>query len=505
MVEAQIGGPFLKDTTFVCCCSCGQKVRLSAIVVLRGDNKSCGCLSRKLKPLLPGSVFNQLTVLEWQGKMCLCRCACGVEKSVDTKSLKSGNTKSCGCARVAAANARAQDHTGEQYGSLTLLKRVDGRHWLCRCACGTEKIIGWGAIQGGATRSCGCLRSAALKERSEKPVRVGEVFGRLTVMAYLGKRCQCRCVCGKECTVMSTKLRTGRTKSCGCLQRERAGSEQIEVIKPGSVFGRITVLEQVRGTGGTECHGRCACGSVAVFSSKKLRTGHTQSCGCLKSEVWKETGRKVMAEGLSLARYLYTQYKNSATSRKVEFTLSREDVRRFIRLPCRYCGRVPADEHDYNGLDRLKNDTGYTPENVVACCIRCNRAKYQLSETDFLVWASRVTGGFSVAASSSLAPSGVRALYLHYVQQARVRKKTFDLTEEQVGLLVSSVCRYCGQVPSAVFAGKYVYTGIDRLNNDLGYSWSNCGPACKVCNRAKGQQTEAEFLSWVRRVVNFEK
>ena len=34
----------------------------------------------------------------------------------------------------------------------------------------------------------------------------------------------CRCDCGKEITADTDKLRSGNTKSCGCLQREKAGN-----------------------------------------------------------------------------------------------------------------------------------------------------------------------------------------------------------------------------------------------------------------------------------------
>ncbi len=55
----------------------------------------------------------------------------------------------------------------------------------------------------------------------------GDRFGRLTVVERAphaptaGWRWLCRCDCGEETTVRSRSLRTGNTQSCGCLQRER--------------------------------------------------------------------------------------------------------------------------------------------------------------------------------------------------------------------------------------------------------------------------------------------
>jgi hypothetical protein len=50
-------------------------------------------------------------------------------------------------------------------------------------------------------------------------------FGKLTVIGFAGKRGQrvvwaCRCECGNESVVITSGLNSGKTKSCGCLQRE---------------------------------------------------------------------------------------------------------------------------------------------------------------------------------------------------------------------------------------------------------------------------------------------
>lgn len=58
----------------------------------------------------------------------------------------------------------------------------------------------------------------------------GSVYGRLLVQSYAGRRgsgshkffWKCECECGKEITVNGHLLRTGRTQSCGCLRAEQA-------------------------------------------------------------------------------------------------------------------------------------------------------------------------------------------------------------------------------------------------------------------------------------------
>jgi hypothetical protein len=58
-------------------------------------------------------------------------------------------------------------------------------------------------------------------------VHIGERYGMLVVVARVqnGPRRQvrflCRCDCGREVEVLSLNLRSGKTRSCGCLRKER--------------------------------------------------------------------------------------------------------------------------------------------------------------------------------------------------------------------------------------------------------------------------------------------
>ncbi len=64
---------------------------------------------------------------------------------------------------------------------------------------------------------------------TQSSLPIGQTFGRLTVLEPVPKRrgdrsvrYRCRCECGGEARTTAQKLRSGHTKSCGCLQRERA-------------------------------------------------------------------------------------------------------------------------------------------------------------------------------------------------------------------------------------------------------------------------------------------
>ena len=58
--------------------------------------------------------------------------------------------------------SRFIDLTGERFGRLVVLKKASNLEsrvrWLCRCDCGKEKIVRGDGLRGGDTKSCGCLQ-----------------------------------------------------------------------------------------------------------------------------------------------------------------------------------------------------------------------------------------------------------------------------------------------------------------------------------------------------------
>lgn len=44
----------------------------------------------------------------------------------------------------------------------------------------------------------------------------------------------------------------------------------------------------------------------------------------------------------------------------------------------------------YNGIDRIDNAKGYTIENSVTCCKRCNFAKRNMSYDEFISWGKKL-------------------------------------------------------------------------------------------------------------------
>jgi hypothetical protein len=103
----------------------------------------------------------------------------------------------------------------------------------------------------------------------------------------------CHCTCGNTFAARAGALRSGHTKSCGCLKAEQDhtnlsfGSKAKDIA--GTIINSIQVLNRVgslkRSNGrprDTTWSCRCKCGNMFVAYGYYLRTGHTKSCGCLR-------------------------------------------------------------------------------------------------------------------------------------------------------------------------------------------------------------------------------
>lgn len=125
------------------------------------------------------------------------------------------------------------DLTGKQYGRLRVVGfagKNSSRHnvWHCLCRCGNKTVSRDYALIQGRSRSCGCLHRDHLKLRTRSKVIPGERFNRLTILRRVaGKRGNigknkthvlCLCDCGNRKVILLGSLKSGYTKSCGCLK-----------------------------------------------------------------------------------------------------------------------------------------------------------------------------------------------------------------------------------------------------------------------------------------------
>lgn len=172
-----------------------------------------------------------------------------------------------------------KDRTNIKYGHLTAIEYLGKSMWRCKCDCGNEKVVYGGHLESGHTKSCGCIR----------PPRTnlyGQRFERLTVLDWEGQgKWLCQCDCGNFVSVQTDNLKSGNTKSCGCLQKERTSEVSFKSLV-GERFGKLLVLERVENNRfGHICYRcKCDCGGETIVDAANLRNGNTNSCGCIKSK-----------------------------------------------------------------------------------------------------------------------------------------------------------------------------------------------------------------------------
>jgi hypothetical protein len=84
-------------------------------------------------------------------------------------------------------------------------------------------------------------------------------------------------------------------------------------------------------------------------------------------------------------RCAYVKHRANARDRGRTTELDATRFQWLVSQPCIYCGRPSAV-----GVDRVKNEYGYTVLNSVPCCQSCNGMKSTLSAPEYLENCARV-------------------------------------------------------------------------------------------------------------------
>lgn len=167
----------------------------------------------------------------------------------------------------------------------------------------------------------------------------GKVFGKLTVIErspvkklygkakYSDTFWICKCSCGNDTIVAMGPLTTGKTRSCGCLQKER--------VNKANYIG------------------------YGEANFNKLYDGYRR--GSKYSGLYFDISKDEFRD-LTLGTCFYC---GSSPSQEIKQK-----------------GNIGT--YTYNGIDRIDNSVGYTINNCVPCCKICNFMKRSMSKDDFV-------------------------------------------------------------------------------------------------------------------------
>ena len=186
----------------------------------------------------------------------------------------------------------------------------------------------------------------------------------------------CRCervksdgtICGKEFVVPSGDVKSGKTRSCGCLRKD-LNSERLNnaLDLKGRRFGKLVAIKptekRIRGSIVWVC--KCDCGNECEMAASSLIISRrkVQSCGC--SLVLK---RRTPLEKTLLSRWRgikkrcfdpsCKQYKNYGARGITLYEPWKNDQELFLD----YCKSIGAKK--WLQIDRINNDGNYEPGNI---------------------------------------------------------------------------------------------------------------------------------------------
>ena len=145
------------------------------------------------------------------------------------------------------------------------------------------------------------------------------------------------------------------------------------------------------------------------------------------------------------------------------------------------------------GNELILNTSALTSGNTKSCgCLHNEKSKENSIKSRYKI--SKKDAGFNNVKNS-------------YKSNALSRNKSFELTEDELKVLFKSNCYYCGDEPSNIMKSSYynyTYNGIDRIDNNIGYTKDNSVSCCYMCNRSKNNNTEKQFLDWAKRLNKYQ-
>lgn len=230
---------------------------------------------------------------------------------------------------------------------------------------------------------------------------INKKYNKLTIVEYIGlnkdkKRLfNFKCDCGNTKIIPLTLVKNNITKSCGCLSKKYFRD------LTGKRFNELIVIKYLDKDNSNNhrylC--RCTCGKEIISQGSDVKMGKVKSCGHLKYKNQQELFLKDPYKNIKLM--IYNDYKIKAKRRNYQFDLDIELFYTLIEQKCYYCGihnsnvrqvkrKIKNVTYQYNGIDRINNDLGYTKDNVVSCCKLCNQAKHRMSIDSFKNWIKRI-------------------------------------------------------------------------------------------------------------------
>lgn len=308
---------------------------------------------------------------------------------------------------------------------------------------------------------------------------INKKFGKLIVLKYDAphiskggyerKRVLCKCDCGKEKSIITTSLTSGRTKSCGCLVGKKKGKNLVNYR-----FGSWLVLEKdiKNSIKRTYWICKCDCGEIRSIPQNNLvrkpKNQVTKSCGC-KSNGFKK-----------LENIIGKKYKNLTVIKRVD-NVEYECKSIAARWLCKCdCGKE------------------------IICLGKNLKIGYSGScgckKSDFI--SDKTYEGFNDLSG---------AFWYRMKRNAKIRNIEFSITKEYIWDLFVKQNKRCAMSgvllhlnkQQSKFDKKIIQTAsLDRINSNKGYVEGNVWWIHKRIQSIKWDKSVENTYNWCKLIAN---
>lgn len=304
-----------------------------------------------------------------------------------------------------------EDKTGNRYGMLSVLshniassKKHGKPYWDCQCDCGKLKTIASCSLRLDKPRtvSCGCKPTPAKNPTMpEAPLRAKYRMYTKSITQKNKKRPdlkfelayeQClrffksNCFyCGVEpCGIAKSIGTVSEMKYNGIDRKDSSIGYLIDNCVPCCTecnYGKgVMEFDEFIEWIGDVYHNRLVISSSFDVSNVKLVSNVTGK-DRTSLPYWK----------------VYKTYQKGVKRKAIAglcFDMNYDQFAMIYQSKCFYCDS-PPEKHksntiEYNGVDRLDSSIGYTTENCVPCCHKCNWSKNDRPIEKFLCWIERI-------------------------------------------------------------------------------------------------------------------
>lgn len=296
-------------------------------------------------------------------------------------------------------------------------------------------------------------------------------------------------------------------------------------IFPNMKFGKLTTIEidGIYKNGSYYWKCLCDCGNYTHTPTAQLKNGKIKSCGC-SQKIYGKNHKKWVGFG-DISGHRWNAIKIKAFRRKIDFNITIEQAwKQFEKQNSKcylsgmdLCFNKKSRFYSFGtaSLDRINSSIGYEVDNIKWAHKDLNSMKHVFSIEEFIYYCRLVSnfdGVFKISNYDFIT-------HKDYITSAKNRYKKrnfkFDLTNEQIIKKFNDqggVCAFTGLdliFPDSILNfDNHDYTAsLDRIDNNLGYTFDNIQFVHKLINKSRKNLTIERYKELCKTVYlyNLEK